>query len=136
MADVVPFLGYEDCGAAADWLVRAFGFDEVERFGPPDSVTHVTLRTGDGLVFLGHPGESYVNPLHLRERCEAVRRMYDVPWGVDGVGGAGVDLDLDGHVERARAAGARILTESEESLHGRSCRIEDVEGHRWMFQQR
>ena len=31
MADVVPFLGYEDCGAAADWLVRAFGFEEVER---------------------------------------------------------------------------------------------------------
>jgi hypothetical protein len=31
MADVVPFLGYEDTGAAADRLVRAFGFEEVER---------------------------------------------------------------------------------------------------------
>jgi uncharacterized glyoxalase superfamily protein PhnB len=29
---IVPMLSYEDVGAAADWLVRAFGFEEVERF--------------------------------------------------------------------------------------------------------
>jgi uncharacterized glyoxalase superfamily protein PhnB len=134
MADIVPFLGYEDCGAAADWLVRAFGFEEVERIEEDGEVGHVTLRHGDGLVFLGHPGADYLNPLHLREPSDAARRMYEVPWVVDGVWVA-VD-DLDGHVEHARAAGARILTEPEETPHGRQCRVEDVEGHRWMFQQR
>ena len=136
MADVVPFLGYEDCGAAADWLVRAFGFEEVERFGDDGEagrVTHVTLRAGGGLVFLGHP-DGYVNPLHLREQCEAVSRMYDVPWIVDGVWMA-VD-DVDARTEQAREAGARILTEPTDTPHGRQSRIEDPEGHRWMLQQR
>lgn len=134
MADIVPFLGYEDCGAAADWLVRAFGFEEVERIEEEGEVGHVTLRAGDGLVFLGHPGADYLNPLHLRERCDAAARMYAVPWIVDGVWVA-VD-DLDARFEHARAAGARILTEPEETPHGRQCRVEDLEGHRWMFQQR
>ena len=133
MPDVVPFLGYEDCGAAADWLVRAFGFEEVERFEDEGEVTHVTLRCGDGLVFVGHP-TGYVNPLHLREQSEAAARMYDVPWIVDGVL-VGVD-DLEARTEQARAAGARILTEPEETSHGRQCRIEDPEGHRWMLQER
>jgi uncharacterized glyoxalase superfamily protein PhnB len=130
MADVVPFLGYEDCGAAADWLVRAFGFEEVERFEEEGEVTHVTLRFGDGLVFVGHP-DGYVNPLHLHEQSAAVARMYGVPWIVDGVSIA-VD-DLDACTEQARAAGARILTEPESTPHGRQCRIEDPEGHRWML---
>jgi uncharacterized glyoxalase superfamily protein PhnB len=93
----------------------------------------VTLRCGDGLVFLGHP-DGYVNPLHLREQCEAVARMYDVPWIVDGAW-VGVD-DLEAVAERARAAGARILSEPEETSHGRQCRIEDPEGHRWMLGER
>jgi len=133
MSDAVPFLGYEDCGAAADWLAHAFGLEEVERFDEDGAVTHVTLRCGDGLVFLGHP-DGYVNPLHLREQCEAVARMYDVPWIVDGVWLA--IEDLDGTTERARANGARILTEPEDTPHGRRCRIEDPEGHRWMLGER
>jgi uncharacterized glyoxalase superfamily protein PhnB len=134
MADVVPFVGYEDCGAAAVWLARAFGFAELERFDDGGVVTHVTLQAGDGLVFLGHPGDTYVNPLHLRERCDAAARMYEVPWVVDGVWVA-VD-ELDAHCERARAAGARVLSEPQDTPHGRQYRVEDLEGHRWMFAQR
>jgi uncharacterized glyoxalase superfamily protein PhnB len=135
MADVVPFLGYEDCGTAADWLVRAFGFEEVERFEEDGDVTHVTLRCGDGLVFLGHP-DGYVNPLHLREQCEAAARMYDVPWIVDGAWVAVDDNDIEARTEQARAAGAHILTEPEDTPHGRQSRVEDPEGHRWMLQER
>jgi uncharacterized glyoxalase superfamily protein PhnB len=133
MADVVPFLGYEDCGAAAEWLVRAFGFEEVERFEEDGEIDHVTLRFGDALVFLGHP-DGYMSPLHLREQSETVARMYDVPWIVDGVWLA-VD-DVASTAERAGAAGARILTEPEDTPHGRQCRIEDPEGHRWMLGER
>jgi uncharacterized glyoxalase superfamily protein PhnB len=133
MPDVVPFLGYEDCGAAADWLGRAFGFEELDRFEEDGEVTHVTLSCGDGLLFLGH-FDGYVNPLHLRERSEAVARMYDVPWIVDGAWVA-VD-DLEARTERARAAGAHILSEPEDTPHGKQCRVEDPEGHRWMLQER
>ena len=134
MADVVPFVSYEDCSAAADWLVRVFGFEEVDRIEEDGEVGHVTLRAGDGLIFLARPGADYVNPLHLRDCCEAAARMYDVAWVVDGVWVA-VD-DLDGHLERARAAAARVLSEPEDTPHGRQYRVEDPEGHRWMFQQR
>jgi uncharacterized glyoxalase superfamily protein PhnB len=44
--------------------------------------------------------------------------------------------DLDAHWERARAAGARVLTDPDETPHGRQYRAEDPEGHRWLFEQR
>ena len=55
---VVPMVSYEDCAAAADWLVRAFGFEELERIDEDGHVTHVTLRLGDGIVFIGKPGDT------------------------------------------------------------------------------
>jgi uncharacterized glyoxalase superfamily protein PhnB len=115
--DVVPFIGYEDLGAAADWLVHAFGFVEVERMEG-----HVTVRNGDALLFLGN-FDGYRNP-----------RFPDVPWIVDGVY-IEVD-DLDVACERARASGARILTEPADDGHGRIARIEDPSGHRWMVATR
>jgi PhnB protein len=133
LPDVVPMLGYEDCGAAADWLVRAFGFEEVERFEEGGEVTHVTLAAGRGAVFLGKPGPSYVNPRRLREQCEAVARMYQVPWVVDGVF-LQVD-DVHAHRERAVAAGASVLS-AEDGERGPLYRAEDPEGHRWMVAQR
>jgi uncharacterized glyoxalase superfamily protein PhnB len=133
MPDVVPMLSYEDCAAAADWLGGAFGFEEVERFDEDGTVTHVTMRAGEGVIFLGHPGSDYLSPLHVRERCEAAAPMYDVPWVIDGVWVA-VD-DLDSHFERSRAAGAHMLSQLEDGPFGRRYRVEDLEGHRWMFEQ-
>jgi uncharacterized glyoxalase superfamily protein PhnB len=131
---VVPMLSYENCGAAADWLVQAFGFEEVERFGENGEVAHVTLRLDrGGVVFLGKPGDAYINPKRLREECTAAARMYDVPWVVDGVW-VEVD-DLQTHLARARAAGADVLSGPEENPRGRLYRAEDLEGHRWMFEE-
>jgi PhnB protein len=126
-------LSYEDVAGAADWLVQAFGFEEEERFDHEGEVVHVTLRLGTGVVMLGKPGDSCVNPRRLREQCEAAARMYSVPWVVDGVW-VQVD-DVDGHRGRARAAGATLLGEIEDGPVGRLYRVEDPEGHRWMFAQ-
>ncbi len=128
---IVPMLSYEDVGGAADWLVRAFGFEEVDRLLHDGEVVHVELRLGNGLVMLGRPGATYVNPRRLREQCEAAAAMYAVPWVVDGVW---VQVEeVDAHVERARAAGARLLSAVEDGPGGRRYRAEDHEGHRWMF---
>jgi PhnB protein len=43
--------------------------------------------------------------------------------------------DVDAHFERAKEAGATILTEPEDTANGRLYRAEDLEGHRWMFSQ-
>ena len=134
MADfpqIVPMLSYEDVGGAADWLGRAFGFEETDRIEHEGEVVHVELRLGRGVVMLGRPGESYVNPKRLREQCEAAAEMYSVPWVVDGVW---VQVgDINSHFEQAKAAGARLLSEIEDGPVGRLYRVEDHEGHRWMF---
>ena len=126
-------LSYENVAEAADWLVRAFGFVEAERFEHDGDVVHVTLRLGSGVVMLGKPGDSYVNPRHLREQSDAAARMYSVPWVVDGVW-ARVD-DVQAHREGAREAGATLLGEIEDGPDGPLYRVEDPEGHRWMFAQ-
>lgn len=131
--DVAPFLSYEDCGTAADWLVHALGLEEVERLTDDGKVGHVTLRSGAGIVYLGSP-DGYVDPLRLRAEAAAVARVYDVPWVVDGVF-VSVD-DLDGACERVRTSGGCILTEPEDTPRGRSVRVEDPAGHRWYLQER
>ena len=47
-----------------------------------------------------------------------------------------VPHDIDGHCERARAAGAVIVAEPEEQFYGdRTYRARDPEGHNWTFAQ-
>lgn len=57
-----------------------------------------------------------------------------MPWIIDGVMVL-VD-DLDAHFERAKAAGAAILSKIEDGPPGRRYRAEDLEGHRWFFLER
>jgi uncharacterized glyoxalase superfamily protein PhnB len=133
---VIPMLSYEDAGAAADWLVAAFGFEEVERYDWEGRVGHVTLRFAGGVLFVGWPGADYRSPRSLAGESEAARKMFDTPYVVDGVM-VYVD-DVDAHCEQARSAGARILSEPEDNVDvgQRQYRAEDPEGHRWMFAQR
>jgi uncharacterized glyoxalase superfamily protein PhnB len=56
-----------------------------------------------------------------------------VPWVIDGVL-VYVD-DVDQHFERAKQAGAHVLSAPEDAPYGRLYRVEDLEGHRWMFMQ-
>lgn len=126
-------LSYEDCGAAADWLCRAFGFEECDRYAESDGrVTHVELRLGEGVVFLGSPGSEYQSPRRHREECEAAARWSSVPYVIDGIY-VQVD-DVDAHFQTAERAGATILSPLEDTPVGRHYRAEDPEGHRWMFE--
>jgi uncharacterized glyoxalase superfamily protein PhnB len=129
----IPMLSYEDAGRAADWLSDAFGFEQSDRFEEGGVVTHVTLTLGGAVVFAGNPGSDYRSPRSLAAESEAARKMLETPYVVDGVM-VYVD-DVDAHFDRARAAGARILTEPEDNpgVGQRQYRAEDLEGHRWMF---
>jgi uncharacterized glyoxalase superfamily protein PhnB len=132
---ISPMLSYEDAGRAAKWLADVFGLTEVSRFADDDGrVTHVVMSLGDGHVHLGHPGPHYVGPRRHAETCEQARRWRESPYVVDGVL-AHVD-DVDAHHAQAVAAGAVVLTPPGEGGAGRQYRVEDVEGHRWMFAER
>ena len=58
---VVPYLLYEDAGAAMDWLIRVFGFTERVRDRQSDgTVQHGELLTGNGgVIMLGSPGSGF-----------------------------------------------------------------------------
>jgi uncharacterized glyoxalase superfamily protein PhnB len=133
---IVPFIGYEEAAAAIDWLERAFGFaeDRAARYEEEGTITHAELDLGGARIYLSTPRD-YASPRRLRETSDLARRAHDNPWVVDG---HFVEVDdVDAHHERARAAGATILREPEETGYGyRVYTAEDPEGHRWMFGQR
>jgi uncharacterized glyoxalase superfamily protein PhnB len=122
MQSVTPYLLYEDCEAALDFLSRAFGFEEVLRYtGEGGYVNHAEMRIGThGRIFMGDPGEQYKSPKRLgQETC-------------------GIYVEIDGDVdelcERARAAGATITQEPEDQEYGqRRFTAEDLEGQVWFF---
>ena len=127
---VIPMLAYENGPAAMDWLIGAFGFRELDRRVEDGRLTHGELDTGAGVVMLATPSTNYHGPKRHRAECEIARSWHDVPYIIDGVL-VYVD-DVDGHFERAKAAGATILS----PVEGKRYRAEDVEGHRWMFMER
>jgi len=133
---IFPMIAYEDAGAAADWLCEAFGFTERgERYVTEDGmVGHAELELGGEVVMLATPNREYESPKRHRETCDVARRWLDNPWVIDGV--LVLVDDLDAHHEHAVAARANVIRPLEEGPAGRLYTAEDLEGHRWMFQQR
>jgi uncharacterized glyoxalase superfamily protein PhnB len=135
MSDVIPMISYEDGLAALDWLARAFGFKERARMiGPAGQLAHGEMEAGDGVIMLATPSRDYQAPRKHRAECERAERWSQVPWIIDGV--LVMVSNLDEHYERARRAGAVILSEVENDPPARRYRVEDLEGHRWMFMER
>jgi PhnB protein len=133
MPAIMPMIAYEDGAAALDWLAKAFGFTERLRLTAPDgTISHAEMVAGDGVIALATPTPDYQSPRRHRETCEAARRWSEVPYIIDGLM-VYVD-DVDAHVRTAKAAGATLLSEPEDTPYGqRHYRVEDLEGHRWMF---
>lgn len=132
MPTVVPMIAYEDAGAALGWLADAFGFVETVRMADDDgNIGHAEMTIGDGLIMLASPTPDYESPRHHRDTCAQSAKWQSVPWVIDGFY-VQVD-DVGSHFEQAKAAGARILSQPEEAHGARAYRVEDLEGHRWMF---
>ena len=127
-------LAYENGVEAMAWLARAFGFTETMRMLDGARLAQGSMDTGDGEVMMSSPTPHYEGPRRHAQSCAAARRWLEVPYIVDGVL-VEVD-DVDSHYARAVAAGATILSPLEEGGPGHRYRVEDCEGHRWMFLQR
>ena len=122
MQTVTPYLLYEDCEAALEFLARAFGFEETLRYtGEGGYVNHAEMKVGsEGRIYMGDPGDQYQSPKRLgQETCGIYVEL---------------DQDVDELCERAREAGAKILQEPEDQDYGhRRFTAEDVEGQVWYF---
>ena len=111
--NVYPFLRYADADAALDWLGRAFGFEELAVYrdgeGGKGEIQHAEVSLGPGIVMFG-PGEPDDHGIYV-----AVE-------------------DADAHYERAKAAGAEIVRELEDTDYGsREYTARDPEGNVWSF---
>ena len=105
---VIPVLRYPDPSAAAEWLGRAFGFTVRLRIANH----RIQMRAGEGCFTIA---EGVVTP---NQSCTVQVRIEDCL----------------AHCERARAAGASILTEPVDHMYGeRQYNAEDFYGHRWDF---
>jgi uncharacterized glyoxalase superfamily protein PhnB len=122
MQTITPYLLYEDCDAALDFLARAFGFEEVLRYtGEGGYVNHAEMKVGaDGRIYMGDPGGDFKGPKRLGHETVGIY--------------VEVDDDVDARCERAREAGATIREEPSDQEYGqRRFTAEDLEGHVWYF---
>lgn len=128
-------LSYRDAAKAIDWLCEAFGFEvRLKVEGEGGRIEHSELTYGEGLIMVGQEredverfGTKMLSPLSAGGVTQSLMIYVD---------------DVDAHCERARRAGARIV--SEPSLHDygddywadRSYGALDPEGHMWWISQR
>lgn len=125
MASMNSALFYRDPRAALDWLQKAFGFELSMLLEDAEGkVAHSQLTFGDSLVMVGSEwSEDHRSPASVGGKNTQTVHLK-------------LDEDLDGHCERARAAGAEIMAEPETQFYGdRTYRCRDPEGHIWTVSQ-
>jgi uncharacterized glyoxalase superfamily protein PhnB len=116
-AGVIPVLVYPDVRQAVAWLQSAFGFTERVRIGESH---RSQLSAGDGAVIVADVRHDQRGPRDGEVTHLVMVRLDDV----------------DGQCERARAHGARIVSEPTTYEYGeRQCTVDDHAGHRWTFSQ-
>jgi PhnB protein len=117
---VTPYLACRDAARAIEFYAKAFGAVEVMRLAGPDGkLGHAEVRIGDSRVMLTdeYPEMDFLGPASR--------------------GGTTVHLHLyvrnvDAMVERAVAAGAKLLREVKDQFYGdRSGTVADPFGHVW-----
>jgi uncharacterized glyoxalase superfamily protein PhnB len=114
---VVPVLVYPDVRAAVAFLEAAFGFEERVRIGEEH---RAQLRHGDGGLIVR-------DVRHEARPPHADGHSHEVLVRVE---------DAGAHCERARAAGATILSEPTDWEYGeRQYHAMDPFGHRWIFSE-
>jgi len=127
-------LFYQDAARAIDWLCRAFGFEvRLKVEGEGGRIEHSELEYGGGVIMVGSAGGKSGRP--ERAFCVSPRSVGD-----SNTQSLCVCVDeVDTHCARARAGGARIVTEPATQDYGeeygahRTYEAVDLEGHHWWF---
>ena len=105
---VIPVLRYPDPRVAAEWLEKAFGFTVRLRIANH----RIQMWAGEGCFSIAEGYVAASHSINVQVRIE----------------------DAHGHCERARLAGAKILTEPKDQMYGeRQYDAEDFCGYRWNF---
>src|SRR5581483_718770 len=117
--NIFPALRYPDGPGAIEWLGKAFGFEkQMVVPGPNGTIAHAQLRLGPGFVMLG-----------------SARHEHGAnPWDNEKQGVYVYVADIDAHYRRAKAAGAEIVRDLQNTDYGsREYSARDPQGHLWSF---
>lgn len=108
-----PGIAYQDARAAIAWLSEAIGFEELLVVpGEDGAIAHAELMLGNGVLMLGS------------KRPEDAGTAQRTPYIYV--------TDVDGHHDRARAAGAEItIAPHDNDYGGRGYAARDLEGNEW-----
>lgn len=119
---ITPYLVIKGAAQAIDYYKKVFGATEVFRMdGPDGKVGHAELQIGDSRIMLADE-----NPKMGQGHASAAT-----------IGSSPVSLylyipDVDRVIERAIAAGAKVLKPAQDQFYGdRSGFIQDPFGHLW-----
>lgn len=136
MPRISSALFYDDAASAIDWLCRVFGFEVRLRVeGENGRIEYSEIVFGEGLIMVS-------SITGRTDRDTSHRRSPRSLGGANTQSLCVVVDDVDAHCARARAAGAKILSEpttkdyGEEYWTDRTYEVEDLEGHRFWFLQR
>jgi PhnB protein len=117
---VTPYLVVKGAASAIDFYKKAFGATELMRMASPDGrVGHAEIRIGDSRIMLSdeYPEMQFVSP---QSRGGTTVHLHVYMKNVDAV------------VERAVAAGAKLLRPVQDQFYGdRTGSVEDPFGHMW-----
>ncbi len=122
---ILAELHYKDPVTALDWLNEAFGFE-----------TRLIVKNADGVLVFAESGWGENTVAILPEESD----LTCSPASKDGINTQTVrirsDQDVVAHCAKAKAAGARIVTEPEQYFFGDlTYQVADIEGHIWAFAQ-
>jgi len=108
--NIFPALRFVDPDTALDWLSQAFGFTQrAVHHDDQGVIRHAEMSLGAGTIMFGH-GDPRSQSIYV-----AVE-------------------DADAHYARAKAAGAEIIRELEDTPYGsREYSARDLEGNVWSF---
>jgi PhnB protein len=117
---VIPMLVCRDAASEIDFCKTAFGaVERARRSGPDEIVVHATLTIGEAMIMIHGEFPTLASRAPQPDGSSSVVIYLYVP-------------DVDGVIERAEAAGARVLIPLTNPPWGdRVGRIIDPSGHVW-----
>lgn len=117
-----PYLCCKEAARMLDFYQKAFGAQELFRMPAPDGkIGHAEMQIGGGRIMLSdeYPDFGALSPLSVGGTPVAIMIYVE---------------NVDALVERAVAAGAKVLQPVQDQFYGdRSCKLQDPSGHVWVF---
>jgi uncharacterized glyoxalase superfamily protein PhnB len=114
---LLPHVVYQDVPEAIAWLTRTFGFKEHYHYGEPAQGAQMHLGNAWVMLRQARPGSG--TPAQLGSATQSLTVFVE---------------DVDGHFQRTKSAGAKIVEELHETEYGeRQYGVEDLAGHHWLF---